>query len=260
MDSSPTMSGLNIEQVASAPLPHSATLNPELYEVKSLNVKEHELIHEGAKAKRFGRKDKRATHASIHTSHLWELARKPYHNYVHSLVRAGWDDLTEFDSYMSTAPKKIEQPLIISVLDITEDLQCKRWPDIHDELSLDSFLHEGSRDGVEVRLYMVEQEGGFSASIMEAFGSSLRLDPRFFQEIITGNESSLTPSQRHRAPFITIRVTIPKEWNSPNNPGHCAVSIYIKPDEVGTGWTGWFYLLTTTPLIGLKGSYSSILA
>jgi hypothetical protein len=65
-------------------------------------------------------------------------------------------------------------------------------------------LSEESRDGVKVRLYMAEQRGHLASGVIEAFGSVLGLDPRFFQWNIFGNKHVLPPAERHRAPFTSV--------------------------------------------------------
>jgi hypothetical protein len=45
---------------------------------------------------------------------------------------------------------------------------------------LKKFLDEQSREGMKVRLYLVEQKGNVAAGVIEVFGSLLGLDLRFF--------------------------------------------------------------------------------
>ena len=134
--------------------------------------------------------------------------------------------------------------LVISVFDIMDDHTGRRWPDIHDGLRLKEFINKESRAGVKVRLYLAEQQGDVAAGVMEALGSSLDLDPRFFQLSIRGSGHGLSTSERHRAPFISFTFGIP----IPSTPCRTdaekfKVSIYILPDAVGDGWTGQSYLL-----------------
>jgi hypothetical protein len=166
-----------------------------------------------------------------------EEGREPYHEYVHQLVDAGWDNLKGLDDYMSEDWE--DRDLAISVLDITDGFQQMRFPDIHDELELKRFLSEESRDGVKVRLYMAEQRGRLASGVIEAFGSVLGLDPRFFQWNIFGNKHVLSPAERHRAPFASVGFMLPKAFTpTKGDVEYFRVSIYILPDEVGDGWTG----------------------
>jgi hypothetical protein len=231
---SPPSSELSIEEGTSVPLPQSTTVDLAVNKENISNVNKRELVSEGKGAKRFGRKSQRATYSSI--LQTWDQPALPYHEYVRHLIAAGWDNLKELDDYMSR--QIVTNHLTVSVLDITSDGHIKRWPDIHYEEELSKFLNQKSRDGTKVRFYMVEKDGDFSASMMDAFGSSLRLDPRFFLEIVTENKSFLRPSQQHRAPFIHIQFMIPKEWKDPKDLDRFIVSVYIQPDEDGSGWTG----------------------
>src|ERR1700722_11519544 len=120
--------------------------------------------------RRFWRNTRYATENSLHRYMNWEEEGcEPYHEYVHQLVGAGWDNLKGLDDYMSEDWE--DRDLVISVLDITDGFQQMRFPDIHDELALKRFLSEESRDGVKVRLYMAEQRGHLASGVIEAFGS-----------------------------------------------------------------------------------------
>lgn len=192
----------------------------------------------------FSRKSRKATKNSLQPYQGWEQPpvsnREPYHQYVHELVEAGWDSLRFLDDYMGTDIE--DQELVISVLDITENNQRRPWPDIHDYAVLKTFLNEQGRDGAKVRLYMAEQKGPLSAGVMEAFGSSLNLDPRFFQWSIKGNKHVLEPSARHRAPFTSIGFGVPKLSTSlVTDAERFKVTVYVKHDSVGQGWTGMYY-------------------
>lgn len=165
--------------------------------------------------------------------------RGEYHEYVHRLVKAGWDNLKDLDNYMARGVAS--QDLVVSMLDIDDSFQLRRWPDIHDEAILKKFLEEASREGIKVRLYMAEQQGGISPGVMEAFESSLELDPRFFQDVLARNKYLLRPSEQHRATFIGIQFMIPKSWLlGKTDKDSFRVSVYIKRDDVGNGWTGQF--------------------
>jgi hypothetical protein len=168
----------------------------------------------------------------------WEAeGRAPYHEYIHQLVDAGWDNLKGLDDYMTEDWE--DRELVVSVLDITNEFKQKRFPDIRNEYALKKFLSEESRDGVKVRLYMAEQCGHLASGVIEAFGSVLALDPRFFQWNLFGNRRVLSPAERHRAPFTSIGFTVPKGCaQAKGDLEYFRVSIYIQPDEVGDGWTG----------------------
>ena len=159
---------------------------------------------------------------------------------MHSLVQAGWDKLKPLDAYLCTDVE--DQDLIISVFDISDDYQLKRWPDIHDEVVLAKFLAEQTRARVKVRLYLAEQRGNLAAGVMEALGSALDLDPRFFQWSVSGNKHILSASEHHRAPYVSVGFGVPKvETASRTDAENFKVSVYIQPDAVGDGWTGWSY-------------------
>ena len=133
------------------------------------------------------------------------IIRGPYHEYVHKLVEAGWENLRDLDNYMSAGQRAgPNRPLIISVLDISNDSQLKVWPVTTDENELSSFMKEQTRDGVRVRLYMAEYPDCPRASTIEAFGGAFKLDPRFFKLAINSPGHVFTPAQRHRAPFVSI--------------------------------------------------------
>ena len=169
----------------------------------------------------------------------WEQPRNfryPYHQYVHDLVQGGWDDLRILDQYMSVDVEDSE--LVITVMDITNDFQFKRWPDIHDGVILKNFINSENRSGVKVRFYMAEQQGDLAAGVMEAFGSTLNLDPRFFQWSLRGSKRILAPSELHKAPYISLGFGIPK-LSTPNRTDaeRFRVTVYILPGEDDT-WTG----------------------
>jgi hypothetical protein len=168
----------------------------------------------------------------------WEVGgREPYHEYIHQLVDAGWDNLKGLDDYMSEAWE--DRDLVVSVVDITNEFEQKRFADIHNELTLREFLSQERRDGVKVRLYMTEQSGQLGSGVIEAFGSALGLDPRFFQWNLFGHKRLFSPAERHRAPYTSIGFTIPKASTpAKGDVEYFRVSIYIQPDEVGDGWTG----------------------
>jgi hypothetical protein len=131
--------------------------------------------------------------------------RGPYHEYVHKLVDAGWENLRDLDSYMSAGQRPgPTRPLVMSVLDITDDSKLKHWPVISDEKELHRFMKEETREGIKVRLYMAEYPDAPRAATIEAFGNAFKLDPRFFKLAINSPGHVFTPAQRHRAPFVSI--------------------------------------------------------
>ena len=246
MESSPSDSQTSIAQAEDPPIADPTIINPaptSLGELGNDDINTHYVQPEVKGIQHLSRKSRKATKSTLQPFEGWEQPpaenREPYHEYVHELVQAGWDNLKTLDDYMS---KDIEdQDLVMSVLDITDDHQRKQWPDIHDYTLLKKFIDEQSRTGVKVRLYMAEQRGPLSAGVMEAFGSSLDLDPRFFQWSIKGNKHVLEPSARHRAPYTNIGFGVPK-LSTPlrTDAERFKVTIYVKPDDVGNGWTGVF--------------------
>ena len=165
--------------------------------------------------------------------------RRPYHEYVHELVEGGWDMMRDLDAYLGTDLE--DARLAISVLDIAPNgTHTKRWPDIHDESDLARFMQDhGDREQGAVRLYMAEQQGGLAAGVIEALGSGLDLDPRFFQWTLFGHRHVLSPSHRHHAPFVSIGFGVPK-LDTPNRTDaeRFKVTVYVSPDDEGQGWTG----------------------
>ncbi|KAG0651645.1 hypothetical protein D0Z07_2142 [Hyphodiscus hymeniophilus] len=173
----------------------------------------------------------------------WEQRsqRQPYHDYVHRLVGAGWDNLSDLDQYLRTAP--VQEPgLIISVLDIghgMEGLKKKRWPDMNSEVELKDFMSKKRGFDVKVRLYLAEYADRPATCVIEALGSGLKLDPRFFSSSIHSHGHVFTPSQRHRAPYTVLGFGVldsstPRKTDAEK----FKVLIYIQPDEHGDGWTG----------------------
>lgn len=186
------------------------------------------------------RKKRQQVHNSVQQwTSGWEAKeRSPYHEYIHRLVAAGWDNLKDIDNHM--ARNYEDKDLVVSVVDILDDYTMKRRVDIRDVPGLTRFLTEESRDGVKVRLYLVEQRGKWpSSSLIDALGANLRLDPRFFQWNINGSKNLMSPADRHRAPFTSIGFTVldpstPKKTDT----FFFRTTIYIQPDEVGDSWTG----------------------
>jgi hypothetical protein len=179
-----------------------------------------------------------ATQTTLQRIVGWEVkGREPYHDYIHGLVDAGWDNLKGLNDYMSEDWE--DENLVISVLDITHRFKQKRYPDIRDVPALKKFLSEESHDGVKVRFYLVEQDGALASGVIEALGGLLGLDPRFFQWNLFGNKRILSPAERHRAPFTSIGFTVPKGSTViKDEEEYFRVSIYIKSDETSSSWTG----------------------
>lgn len=168
-----------------------------------------------------------------------ELVRGPYHEYVHSLVEGGWDMMRDLEEYLRTDVE--DAGLAISILDIAADGgSSHRWPDLHDESDLAVFLEQNrERERGSVRMYLTEQRGNLAAGVIEALGAGLDLDPRFFQWSLVGHKHVLSPSHRHNAPYITIGYGVPKP-ETPNRTDceRFNITIYVKPDLEGPGWTG----------------------
>ena len=168
----------------------------------------------------------------------WETkGRAPYHDYIHKLVAAGWDNLKDVDEHMNQNSE--DKDLVVSVVDILDTMAIKRRVDIRDVPALDQFLANESREGVKVRIYMAEQRGKLSSAVMESLGANLKLDPRFFQWNIMGSKNLMSPADRHRAPFTSVGFTV----LDPSTPKvtdtfFFRTTIYIQPDEEGDGWTG----------------------
>ena len=182
----------------------------------------------------------RTTHLSLQD---WEQRnqRKPYHDYVHRLVGAGWDNLADLDKYMTTAPA--QQPgLVISVLDIEhgqDGFKTTRQPELYSEDELKEFVNKDKGGHVKVRLYMAEYSDCPATCVIESFGSALKLDPRFFSWSIHSQGHVFTPSQRRRAPYTTLAFGVldastPRKTDAEK----FKVLIYVQPDEHGDGWTG----------------------
>jgi hypothetical protein len=182
----------------------------------------------------------RTTHLSLQD---WEQhnQRQPFHDYIHQLIGAGWDNLTTLDTYLRTAPPKRED-LVVSVLDIHHDrdgFKKKNWPEICSEESLKEFLAKDRPADAKVRLYLAEYADSPPPCLIEAFGSGLKLDPRFFTWSIRSQGHVFTPSQRHRAPYTALGFGV-LDASTPRKTDaeRFKVLIYIQPDEQGDGWTG----------------------
>ena len=198
-------------------------------------------------------KKKRTTHLSLQE---WEdrNQRQPYHDYVHGLVEAGWDNLSDLDQYLRTAPVQ-QQGLIVSVLDIeygTEGINKKKWPDMYNEAELKDFLRTEREPDVKVRFYLAEYSDCPATCVIEAFGSGLKLDPRFFNWAINSQGHVFTPSQRHRAPYTVLGFGVLRASNPRKaDVEKFRVLIYVQPDQHGDGWTG-IILFSSHTKVGLS--------
>ena len=226
---------------------HSSSSNPpnagfdpnrQLPRSHTIDVIEHRIDSEFDGVKRW-RKNK-TTHVSLQE---WEQhnLRQPYHEYVHQLVAAGWDNLSDLDLYMTTAPA--QQPgLIISVIDIDNGSKKIRWPELYNEHELKEFMSKGKGADVKVRLYMAEYSRCPPTGIIEAVGGALKLDPRFFNWGIQSKGHVFTPSQRYRAPYTALGFGVLDDTSSATprktDVERFKVMIYIQPDKHGGGWTG----------------------
>lgn len=95
--------------------------------------------------------------------------------------------------------------LVVSVFDIFSDSKRKEWPELYNERDLKQFMDTNAdRHGANVRFYLAEYEGYPSPALIETLGSSLNLDPRFFQWIIHNRGHMFTPSERHNFPYMAI--------------------------------------------------------
>lgn len=196
--SSPTDS-VSISEPAGNPEAHVSPSNP----TSDAKARDPTNQHSGIEAK-LGRSFRRRWRTATKEEWAQPVARRPYHAYVHQLVEAGWENLRDLDNYMSAEQEPGPKPVIISVLDISDNSQLKEWPVLSTEHELSSFITDRSREGVKVRLYMAEYNGRPRASTIETFGSCFKLDPRFFKLAINSPGHVFTPAQRHRAPFVSI--------------------------------------------------------
>jgi hypothetical protein len=94
--------------------------------------------------------------------------------------------------------------LTISVIDIHDDFRSRRWPDMRSEHELKTFMNIHNRIGANVRLYVAEYDKHPPPLLIEVLGAELKLDPRFFLWAIHSMGHVFSPSQRHRAPYVSI--------------------------------------------------------
>jgi hypothetical protein len=141
--------------------------------------------------------------SSLHSLPEWTPPSRPYHDYVHQLVAAGWRSLQDLDTYMGTEAQP-DPELTISVIDIHDDFRSRRWPNMRSEHELKTFMDIHNRIGANVRLYVAEYDKHPSPLLIEVLGAELKLDPRFFLWAIHSMGHVFSPSQRHRAPYVSI--------------------------------------------------------
>jgi len=165
---------------------------------------------------------------------------------VRQLVAAGWTNLQRLDEYLgggAGAEGYTQQELIVSVVDIAKGIEekPKLWPDIHSEVDLKNFIKKNKRPArsESVRFYLAEYQGNPSPALVETLGSTLKLDPRFFGWSIHNKGHVFTPSQRHRAPYLTLGFgLLDAKTANRTDAEKFKVLVYVQPDEEGNGWTG----------------------
>ncbi|KAK6505860.1 hypothetical protein TWF481_007750 [Arthrobotrys musiformis] len=172
------------------------------------------------------------------TSYSWEVAaRNVYHEYVHNLVLAGWDNLKRLDDYMENDVQ--DTNLAVSVVDIKTDDQVERVQDLYSLAEVDTFLQKDGRGNAKVRMYLVEHGGSIQSSMIDCLGQRLQIDPRFFASNLFGPYMVIAPADRHRAPFSGMGFTVLRPTRSrTSETKFFRVSIYVKPDLDGSGWCG----------------------
>lgn len=189
---------------SSSPITHTSSPNGHQFHERShtFDVIEERVDSGFNSIRRLGRKK---TKSAPTTFQEWSLPSRPYLEYVRQLLAAGWSNLQDLDEYLLN--ETAQQGLVVSVLDITQaeaGEATKRWPDIHNELDLKRFMEAPKGEDVKARLYMAEYQGCPASGLIETLGGALKLDPRFFQWSIHSKGHVFTPSQRHRAPYVSL--------------------------------------------------------
>ncbi|KAH8812742.1 hypothetical protein F5884DRAFT_786252 [Xylogone sp. PMI_703] len=236
---------------------------------------------------------------SSSTQLLPPSTRWPYHEYVHQAVGAGWENLTKLDQYMSSGFQDENEngtgnengnanqnekigtgatgtgagisttnnfnDFIVSVLDINYNNQKTLWPEIRNVRSLHRFFsasddgREHDRSRAKIRLFVAEYNRVPPPALIEIFGATLGLDPRFWSWAIHARDHVLLPSDRNRALYTKVGFAVLKEGQGQKR--DCCVPeveragtmVYVVPDEDGDGWTG---LVLFDSRIGVKTSAS----
>ncbi|KAF3940008.1 hypothetical protein ABW19_dt0204002 [Dactylella cylindrospora] len=216
-------------------IPNAEPSGTPIFDSLAGKIKPDVAPKSAAKNKHFGNRRKPTAHR---TSYSWEARKKsPYHEYVHNLVLAGWDNLKRLDSYMETDVQ--DTNLVVSVVDIRSDYQVEVVKDMYSLGEVEEYLQDDYRGNSKARLYLVEHGGSLQSSMIDCLGSHLEMDPRFFAANLFGPYMILSPSDRHRAPFAGMGFTILKPTPSrATETKFFRVSIYVKPDESGLGWCG----------------------
>ncbi|KUJ08650.1 uncharacterized protein LY89DRAFT_676565 [Mollisia scopiformis] len=190
------------------------------------------------------RKGRKSTHTSLQD---WAAKDEPYHRYVRELVAAGWSNLQDLDDYLGRPATQHNE--VVSVLDITSATK-HHYPDLKTNFELKNFLAVNKRPADTVRIYMAEYKKLPSAELIEAFGSSLHLDRRFFQWSIHSKGHVFTPSQRHRAPYVTLGCgVLDASTARATDVEKFKVLVYIHDGEqTETGWTALFLFSSRTKI------------
>ncbi len=144
------------------------------------------------------RRGRKSTHTSLQE---WSAKEPPYHRYVRELVAAGWSSLQDLKDFLDQPAAQHDE--LVSVIDITAEKK-HHYPNLKNNLELKNFMAVNRKPDNVVRVYMAEYNALPSAELIETFGSGLRLDPRFFQWAIHSKGHVFTPSQRHRAPYVSL--------------------------------------------------------
>jgi hypothetical protein len=186
---------------SSSPVAHPSSPNGFRQRERShtFDVVEHRIDSGFKSIRSLTRRNRKSTHTSLQD---WTVPDRPYLDFVRELVKAGWSNLQELTTYLSNETP--QEGLVVSVLDITQESKTIRHPDIDNELDLKKFMEASNRDGVDVRLYMAEYQGEPASGLIETLGAGLKLDPRFFQWAIHSKGHVFTPSQRHKAPYVSL--------------------------------------------------------
>jgi hypothetical protein len=137
-------------------------------------------------------------------------------------------------------------------LDLIDNSQPPQNRDIHSTEELERILEDKqSRKEAKVRLYIVESTKDAVAGIIEALGSSLRPDPRFFTWVIedpgTGDWGVIWPSEYEQLPFTGIGFPVMESIRDGKVREFCQVHLYILPGSEKDEWTGKFCLLSLNP-------------